>query len=235
MASRKWHCYRQWAGKAGATDQQSQEKQDVEDLITTPTRWEGHEEEVRDDRAPESASTIHNYSDLWQAPSQFDHKHSLFFRLHRRHCPNSIGKLINGKSCPNLTTNIHNSSGYTGGAAQSPLANTINDRSHPTIHQIMLEVLPKFIRQMITVTSLIPIWPWTSTILSLVQIRPWISTILQDTLEALPKFHMWTQMMTSLIQILPQIQLANAINDGYHSTILLVTPEALPKFHRQPN
>ncbi len=32
-------------GKAGATDRQSQEKQYVEDLTTTPTRWEGHEQE----------------------------------------------------------------------------------------------------------------------------------------------------------------------------------------------
>jgi hypothetical protein len=38
---------------------------------------------------------------------------------------------INGKSRPNSTTNIHNSSGYAWGAAQIPHVNTINDKSCP--------------------------------------------------------------------------------------------------------
>ena len=37
------------------------------------------------------------------------------------------------KSRPNLTTNIHNSSGYAGGAAQISQANAINDNSHPNL------------------------------------------------------------------------------------------------------
>ena len=32
---------------------------------------------------------------------------------------------------PNSTTNIHDSSGYAGGAAQIPQANKINDKSRP--------------------------------------------------------------------------------------------------------
>ena len=33
--------------------------------------------------------------------------------------------------CLHSTTNIHDSSGYAGGAAQIPQANKINDKSHP--------------------------------------------------------------------------------------------------------
>jgi hypothetical protein len=70
---------------------------------------------------------------------------------------------INDKSHPNSTTNIHSSSGFAGGAAQIPQANDINEKSHPnltthiTICQVTLEALPKFHRQMILMTSLIPI------------------------------------------------------------------------------
>ena len=38
---------------------------------------------------------------------------------------------INGKSCPNSTTNIHNYSGYAGGAAQNQHVNAINRKSRP--------------------------------------------------------------------------------------------------------
>ena len=38
---------------------------------------------------------------------------------------------INDKSRPNLTTNIHNSSGYAGGAAQIPWTHDVNDKSRP--------------------------------------------------------------------------------------------------------
>jgi len=41
--------------------------------------------------------------------------------------------VINDKSCPNSTTNIHSSSGYDGGAAQIPQANKINDKSCPNL------------------------------------------------------------------------------------------------------
>jgi hypothetical protein len=85
MASRKRQCYRQWAGKASATDQLSIKNQHVEDLITTPTGQEGRDLEGADDKALEGASTIHNYSEV---SSQFDHEHPRFFRIRRRHCPN---------------------------------------------------------------------------------------------------------------------------------------------------
>ena len=106
MASRKSpHCYRQGAGKAGATDQQSQEKWDVEDLITTHNRWEGHEQEgaSADDRASEGTSTIHNYSGHAGGAAQIPRENA-----------------INDKHHPNLTTNIHDSSDYAGGTAQIP-------------------------------------------------------------------------------------------------------------------
>ena len=41
--------------------------------------------------------------------------------------------VCNGKSHPNLTMNIHNSSGYSRGTAQIPQANTINDKSRPNL------------------------------------------------------------------------------------------------------
>jgi len=108
-----------------------------------------------------------------------------------------------------LTANIHNSSGYAGGAAQISQANAINDKSLPNsstklmtslvpirpqtsqILHVTPEALPKFHNQMQSMTSLIPIWPQTSA-------------ILQVTPEALPKFHRETQLMTSLVPILPQ-------------------------------
>ncbi len=71
----------------------------------------------------------------------------------------------------------------------------------------MPEALPKFHRQNQLMTSLVPIWPQTST-------------ILQVTLEALPKFIRQTQLTTSLVPIPPPT-----------STIIHVTLEALPKFH----
>ena len=58
-------------------------------------------------------------------------------------------------------------------------------------------------------TSLVPIWPQTSTVL---QVMP----------EVLPKFHKQMILMTGLIPIQPRT-----------STVLQVTLEALPKFHRQ--
>jgi hypothetical protein len=61
---------------------------------------------------------------------------------------------------------------------------------HITICQVTLEALPKFHRQMQLMTSLIPIWPQTST---MCQVMP----------EALPKFHRWRQSMTSLVPIWP--------------------------------
>ena len=108
MASRKWHCYRQWSGKSGATDQQSQEKQDVEDLITTPTRREGHELEGADNKASEGASTIHNYSGYAGGAAQIPHVNTII-----------------DKSRHNSSMNIHNSAGYAGSATQIPLANSI--------------------------------------------------------------------------------------------------------------
>ncbi len=71
-------------------------------------------------------------------------------------------------SHPNLTTNIHNSSGYAGGAAQIPQANAINDSLVPirprtsTVLKVTPEALPKSHRQMILMTSLIPFRPHTS-------------------------------------------------------------------------
>ena len=173
MVTRKRQCYRQCAGKAGATDQQSQEKQDVENLITTPTQREGHEQKGADDRAPEDASMIHNYSGYAGGAAQIPQANPINDKYHpilTTNIHNSsdyaggaaqilYANDINDKSRPNLTTNIHNFSGYAGGAAQIPLANAINDRSHPTIHQVTLEVLPKFYRQMILMTSLVPIRP----------------------------------------------------------------------------
>ena len=47
-----------------------------------------------------------------------------------RLCPKSIID----KSCPNSTMSIFHSSGYAGGAAQIPQANTINDKSPTNIH-----------------------------------------------------------------------------------------------------
>ena len=101
MASRKKQCYRQWAGKAGATDQLSIENQHVEDLITTPTGQEGHELEGADDKALEGASTIHNYASYAGGIVQIWHVNPM-----------------NDKYHPNSTTNIHDSSDYAGGAAQ---------------------------------------------------------------------------------------------------------------------
>jgi hypothetical protein len=40
---------------------------------------------------------------------------------------------INDKSHPTLTINIHNSSGYAGGAAQIQHVNAINGKSHPNL------------------------------------------------------------------------------------------------------
>ncbi len=115
MASRRRQCYRQWAGKAGATDQLSIENQHVEDLITTPTGQKGHELEGADNKALEGTSTIHNYSRYAGGAAQIPHVNP-----------------INDKYHPNLMTNIHDSSDYAGGTAM---------------------------------TSLVPIWPRTSTIL----------------------------------------------------------------------
>ena len=81
------------------------------------------------------------------------------------------------------------------------------DHEHPQFFR--LRPLPKSHRWMLLMTSLVPIWPQTST-------------VLQVTPEALPKFHRQTKLMTSLVPIWPQT-----------STILQVTPEALPKFHTQ--
>ena len=114
--------------------------------------------------------------------SQFNHKHPRFLRLRRR--------AINDKSHPNSTTNIHDSSGYAGGAAQIPQVNAINDNDksftiqpQPSmILQVMLEMLPKFHRQTQLLTSLIPIQPQTST-------------IHQVTPEALPKFHFFKSLL----------------------------------------
>ena len=103
MGSRKRQCCRQWAGKAGATDQLSIENQHVEDLITTPTGQEGHELEGADDKALEGASNIHDYSGYAGGDAQIRHVNP-----------------INDKSHPNSTTNIHDSSDYAGGAAQIP-------------------------------------------------------------------------------------------------------------------
>ena len=69
---------------------------------------------------------------------------------------------INDMSHPNLNTNIHNYSGFVGGASQIPQANAINDKSVPTqpqtstVLQVTPEALPKFLRQMILMISLIP-------------------------------------------------------------------------------
>ncbi len=70
---------------------------------------------------------------------------------------------INDISHPNLTTNIHNSSGYTRSAAQIPQVNAImtsfvpNQPQTSTVLQVMPEALPKFHRQIILMTSLVPI------------------------------------------------------------------------------
>ena len=79
-------------------------------------------------------------------------------------------------SRPNLTTNIHNSSGHAEGAARIQLADAINDRSHSTILLVLPEALPKFHSQTQLMTSLVPI-------------RPRTIRIHRVTPEALPKFH----------------------------------------------
>ncbi len=101
MASRRRQCYRQLAGKAGATDQLSIENQHVEDLITTPTGQKGHELEGADDKALEGGSTIHNYSRYAGGAAQIPQAND-----------------INAKSRPNVTMNFHDLLGYAGGAAQ---------------------------------------------------------------------------------------------------------------------
>jgi ATP-dependent protease ClpP protease subunit len=65
--------------------------------------------------------------------------------------PQSID--INDKSHPNSTMNIHDSSGCAGGAAQ---IHTIRSQTS-TIHQVIPEVLPKFLEQMIKIARLVPI------------------------------------------------------------------------------
>ena len=68
------------------------------------------------------------------------------------------------------TTNIHDSSGYAGGAAQIPQWMQLMASLVPiwpqtsTIFQVTPEVLPKFHMWTQLMTSLIPIWQQTSTI-----------------------------------------------------------------------
>ena len=113
---------------------------------------------------------------------------------------------------PNSTTNIHDSSGYAGGAAQIPQANTINDKSHPN-----------------STTSIHNSSGYAGGAAQI----PWTKNDVND--KSHPNSTMNIQNSAGLAKGAAQIQLANAINDRSHSIILLVTPEALPKFHRQPN
>jgi len=57
---------------------------------------------------------------------------------------------------PNSATNIHESSGYAGGAAQIPQENTINDMSRSKILQVLPKALPKFNWRTQLMTGLIP-------------------------------------------------------------------------------
>jgi hypothetical protein len=113
---------------------------------------------------------------------------------------------INDKSRPNLTTNIQDSSGYAGGAAQIPYVNTINGKSRPNL------------------TTNIQDSSGHAKGADLIQLADAIndrshSTILLVMPEELPKFHRQTQLMTCLVPTRPR-------------TIMIhqVTPDALPKF-----
>jgi hypothetical protein len=123
---------------------------------------------------PNLTTKIHNSSGYAGGAAQITQANA----SNDKSCPNSITNInsylggasqipkandINDKSHPNSTMNTHSSSCYLGSAAQVPQANAINDKSHPnltthiTIRQVMPEALPKFHRQMILMTSLIPI------------------------------------------------------------------------------
>ncbi len=105
-------------------------------------------------------NTINTYWYTWQDGAS---------NRHLGPCPQA--NAINDKSHPNSTTNIHDSSGYAGGAAQIPQVNAINDNDKSftiqsltsTFLQVTPEVLPKFHRQTSLMTSL----PQTSTIVRL--------------------------------------------------------------------
>ena len=119
---------------------------------------------------------------------------------------------INDKSASSqLTTNIHDSSGYAGGAAQIPQANTINVKSRPN-----------------STTSIHNSSGYAGGTAQI----PWANDV-ND--KSRPNSTMKIRNSSGLAKGAAQIQLANTINDRSHSIILLVTPEALPKFHRQPN
>ncbi len=80
-----------------------------------------------------------------------------------------------------MTTNIHNSSGYAGGAAQIPHLNALMASlvSTTNIHDFSGYA-----------GGAAQIPHGTQLMTNLVPIRPQPSTILQDTPEALPKFNM---------------------------------------------
>ena len=88
---------------------------------------------------------------------------------------------INDKSRPNSTTNIHDSSGYTGGAAQIQHVNAIKGKScpNPTTNIHNSSGYAGGAAQI----------PYVNSI-NVNAICPQATTIFQDTPEALPKFHM---------------------------------------------
>jgi hypothetical protein len=105
---------------------------------------------------------------------------------------------INDKSRPNSTMNIHDSSGCAGGAAQ---IHTTGSQTS-TIHQVIPEVLPKFLKQMIKISTILQATPKSQPNFNWrTQLMTSLITILLVMPEALPKFHRQTQLMTDLVPI----------------------------------
>jgi hypothetical protein len=108
-----------------------------------------------------------------------------------------------------LATNIRNSSGYVGGAAQIPHANTIDNKSRPNL-TTNIRNSSGYAKGAAQISQANAIndksLPNSSTKLmtSLIPIHPQTSQILHVTPEVLPKFHNKMQSMTSLIPIHPQ-------------------------------
>ncbi len=101
---------------------------------------------------------------------------------------------INDMSHSHLTTNIHSSSGYIGGAAQIPQANAINDKSCPnsTTNIHSSSGYAGGAAQIPQVNDInYKSHPNLTMHIMICQVMP----------EALPNFHRQTQLMTSLIQI----------------------------------
>jgi hypothetical protein len=134
---------------------------------------------------------------------------------------------IKDKSCPNLTTIIHNSSGYSRGAAQIQHVNAINGKSDPNSTTNIHNSSANDINDKSHPNSTTNIHNSSGYARGTAQIPLANSindrshpTIHQVMLEVLPKFHRQMILMTSLIPIRPRT-----------STILQVMQDALPRFH----